>query len=187
MFLHIIMDNNNNVDLAAIARSAEDLIEFIQQLGNNNASFDNNGKQRFLNKLAGIPFERVNRDSSVVYDFEDADEDGPRRYDVDDIRAAVNNMDEQPLVSSVMENAIGELRRFASAINRGEFDGDDPSSAYSDGLHNALQNMMSVFNAATAVAGGRKRKSARKSRKSAKKSRKSGKKSRKSAKKSRKH
>ena len=178
--------DNNNVDLAAIARSAEDMIDFIQQLGNNNVSFDNNGKQRFLNKLAGIPFERVNRDSNVVYDFNDVDEDGPRRYDGEDIRDAVNDMDDNALVRNVVDNAIGELRTFVSTINRGEFDGDDPSSAYTDGLHNALQNLMSVFNVATVVAGGRKRKSAKKSRKSGKKSRKSGKKSRKSTKKSRK-
>jgi hypothetical protein len=174
---------DNNVDLNAMLQSAQGMLQFAEQLLNNEVPFDNNGKQQFLNKLIPMaPFETVDRNAEQVINAENG-----RVYSRESIREMLDdiNNEDNELFAFTYE-AVTELREYVRKIEGRIFDDDIPATAYTAELNNALNNIMAIFNAATELAGGRKRKSAKKSRKSAKKSRKSAKKSRKSTKKSRK-
>jgi hypothetical protein len=149
---------DNNIDLESMARHGQNMLDFIRQLENNNVGFTNNSRPTFLALLEKLNYQQVNQQTKKAFDINDIYDDGPREYEGEELRRHVNNVDDG-LVASLIYDAIEQLTEYVSVINRGEFDGDDPSSAHTDRLHLALNNIMALFNVVTVAAGGRKRQS----------------------------
>ena len=171
------MDMNVN----DLANSGKAMIEFVEsKLTFPNADLSAENRNEYINLLAGFRYSRVDANATDAYNVDEADDDGYLRYSTDDLREALQNVnnDEDNLVHTLVEQMKQQVKDYIEFLEKGEFDGDMENNAW---LSITLQNIAAIFNVGNAAAGGKK---ARKS-KSAKKSKKVSKKS-KSAKKSKK-
>ena len=172
-------------------------IEMKNFINDNSIAYLLGNQETFYQILEKFPYNNnaMNVMEAVNLDIDEAWEDDGHmnelRYNQDELIEGINNINNGDSIINVLIGQLLErLNEFNSEMAGGIFDGDDPNSAYTNELDQALKNMVAIYNVANlrVVAGGSKKssKSAKKSRKSAKKSSKSAKKSRKSAKKSRK-
>lgn len=171
-----------DVNVNDLANSGKAMIEFVEnKLTFPNAVLSAENRNEYVNLLAGFRYSRVDVNATDAYNVDEADDDGYLRYSTDDLREALQNVnnDEDNLIHTLIEQMKQQVKEYVAFIENGEFDGDMENNAW---LSVTLQNIAAVFNLANAAAGGKKAtkskkvtksKSAKKSKsKSAKKSKK---------------
>jgi hypothetical protein len=187
------MDMNVN----DLANSGKAMLEFIERkLTFPNAVLSAENRNEYVNLLAGFRYSRVDVNATDAYNVDEADDDGYLRYSADDLREALQNVnnDEDNLIHTLIEQMKQQVKEYIEFIEEGEFDGDMENNAW---LSITLQNIAAIFNVANAAAGGKKatkktkkskaKKSKTKKSKSAKKTKKVTKSKSKKSKSTRKH
>jgi hypothetical protein len=185
------MDMNVN----DLANSGKAMIEFIEnKLTFPNAVLSAENRNEYVNLLAGFRYSRVDVNATDAYNVDEADDDGYLRYSADDLREALQNVnnDEDNLIHTLVEQTKQQVKDYIEFLENGEFDGDMENNAW---LSVTLQNIAAIFNVANAAAGGKKatkktkksKKSKTKKSKSAKKTKKVSKSKTKKSKSTRKH
>ncbi len=180
-----------------LANSGKAMLEFIERkLTFPNAVLSAENRNEYVNLLAGFRYSRVDVNATDAYNVDEADDDGYLRYSADDLREALQNVnnDEDNLIHTLIEQMKQQVKEYIEFIEEGEFDGDMENNAW---LSITLQNIAAIFNVANAAAGGKKatkktkkskaKKSKTKKSKSAKKTKKVTKSKSKKSKSTRKH
>ncbi len=178
-----------------LANSGKAMIEFIEnKLTFPNAVLSAENRNEYVNLLAGFRYSRVDVNATDAYNVDEADDDGYLRYSADDLREALQNVnnDEDNLIHTLVEQTKQQVKDYIEFLENGEFDGDMENNAW---LSVTLQNIAAIFNVANAAAGGKKatkktkksKKSKTKKSKSAKKTKKVSKSKTKKSKSTRKH
>lgn len=120
-------------------------------------------RETFERILKKFPYNNndMNVMEAVNLNIDEAYEDDgvmiPLRYDDDDLIKGINNINNGDSIINVLIGQLLErLNEFNSEIAGGIFDGDDPNSAYTNELNQALKNMVAVYNVAVAAGGTKK-------------------------------
>jgi len=156
-----------------LANSGKAMLEFIERkLTFPNADLSAENRNEYVNLLAGFRYSRVDVNATDAYNVDEVDDDGYLRYSSDDLREALQNVnnDEDNLIHTLIEQMKQQVKEYVDFIEEGEFDGDMENNAW---LSITLQNIAAVFNIANAAAGGKKADKKSKSVKKSKKSKKS--------------
>lgn len=155
-----------------LANSGKAMIEFIEsKLTFPNSDLSAENRNEYINLLAGFRYSRVDTNATDAYNVDEADDDGYLRYSTDDLREALQNVnnDEDNLVHTLVEQMKQQVKEYIEFLENGEFDGDMENNAW---LSITLQNIAAIFNVANAAAGGKKATKKVTKSKSAKKSKK---------------
>ena len=139
-----------------LANSGKAMIEFIEnKLTFPNAVLSAENRNEYVNLLVGFRYSRVDVNATDAYNVDEADDDGYLRYSADDLREALQNMnnDEDNLIHTLVEQTKQQVKDYIEFLENGEFDGDMENNAW---LSVTLQNIAAVFNLANAAAGGKK-------------------------------
>jgi hypothetical protein len=146
------MDMNVN----DLANSGKAMLDFIESnLTFPNAVLSAENRNEYVNLLAGFRYSRVNVNATDAYNVDEADDDGYLRYSSDDLREALQNVnnDEDNLIHTLIEQMKQQVKDYIEFLENGEFDVDMENNAW---LSVTLQNIAAVFNLANAAAGGKK-------------------------------
>lgn len=147
-----------NVNVNDLANSGKAMLDFIERkLTFPNAVLSAENRNEYVNLLAGFRYSRVDVNATDAYNVDEADDDGYLRYSADDLREALQNVnnDEDNLLHTLIEQMKQQVKEYVTFIEKGEFDGDMENNAW---LSVTLQNIAAVFNLANAAAGGKKSK-----------------------------
>ena len=139
-----------------LANSGKAMIEFIEnKLTFPNAVLSAENRNEYVNLLVGFRYSRVDVNATDAYNVDEADDDGYLRYSADDLREALQNMnnDEDNLIHTLVEQTKQQVKDYIEFLENGEFDGDMENNAW---LSVTLQNIAAIFNVANAAAGGKK-------------------------------
>lgn len=145
-----------DVNVNDLANSGKAMLDFIEnKLTFPNAVLSAENRNEYVNLLAGFRYSRVDVNATDAYNVDEADDDGYLRYSADDLREALQNVnnDEDNLIHTLIEQMKQQVKEYVAFIEKGEFDGDMENNAW---LSVTLQNIAAIFNIANAAAGGKK-------------------------------
>ena len=145
-----------DVNVNDLANSGKGMIEFVESnLTFPNAVLSAENRNEYVNLLAGFRYSRVDVNATDAYNVDEVDDDGYLRYSTDDLREALQNVnnDEDNIIHTLIEQMKQQVKEYVAFIENGEFDGDMENNAW---LSVTLQNIAAIFNVANAAAGGKK-------------------------------
>ena len=145
-----------DVNVNDLANSGKAMLDFIERkLTFPNAVLSAENRNEYVNLLEGFRYSRVDVNATDAYNVDEADDDGYLRYSADDLREALQNVnnDEDNLIHTLIEQMKQQVKEYVVFIEKGEFDGDMENNAW---LSVTLQNIAAIFNLANAAAGGKK-------------------------------